>query len=69
MRDIALGGIKSHSFKRMQYFDYNSISSSIRGTEIGEPQGSVLDPLFSEMYMKGIPGVSDDLRHFILRAE
>ena len=61
IRAIALDWIKSYMVNRKQYVMYNDNSSDIRSITCGVPQGSILGPLLSLLYVNDLPNISDIL--------
>ena len=68
IRGTALNWFKSYLTGRKQYVEYNGVTSSMRGLEMGVPQGSILGPLLFIIYMNDINTVSNKL-DFILYAD
>ena len=59
VRGLALEWVKSYLCKRLQYVEFNGISSSYKEILCGVPQGSVLGPLFFFIYIKDISHLSN----------
>ena len=57
IRDVALQWIKSYFSCRRQFVQINQTYSSMQTIKCGVPQGSILGPLFSILYVNDLPKV------------
>ena len=68
IRELALEWVNSYLCKRLQYVEFNGVSSSYKEILCGVPQGSVLFPLFFLIYTNDICHLSN-LNDLVLFAD